>query len=136
MYKSILLTIFLLLGASCSAIESIEIDLDKNYILSTQRTVESLAVSKPDIVSVSPFFTIFNEKNVILIQPIKAGKFNLTVFTDKEDSVFEIIIKPAVGNKELPELQNEDFELFLLDVPPIMKEIKIDKRLIKPERDE
>ncbi len=134
--KIILLTIFLLFGTNCFALESFEIHLGKNYILSTQSIVESLAVSDSEIINVSPFFTIFNEKNVILVQPLKIGKSNLTIFTDKGDVKFEIAVKPSVEHEELPLIENEIFELLLLDSPPVIDEIKLDQYPIKFERSE
>lgn len=132
--KIILLTIFLLIGTSCFALESFKIHLGKNYLLSTQNIVETIAVSDSEIVNVSPFFTIFNEKNIILMQPLKTGKSNLTFFTDKGDIKFEVIVKIADPKEELPELQNENFELLLLDSPPVIEELKIDEPPIKLER--
>ncbi|HNW26161.1 MAG TPA: pilus assembly protein N-terminal domain-containing protein [Candidatus Gastranaerophilaceae bacterium] len=134
--KIILLTIFLLFGTNCFALESFEIHLGKSYILSTQSIVETIAVSDSEIVNVSPFFTIFNEKNVILVQPLKMGKSNLTIFTGKGDVKFEITVKPSVKYEELPRLQNEIFELLLLDTPPVIDEIKLDEHPIKFERSE
>ena len=117
MKKFLLLLIFCLIPNVCFAVESVEINLGKDYILTTNNTVNSIAVGNPEIFTINPFFTIFNEKNVLLLHPQKIGVSNLTFFQTNGDVSFVITVKPS--NAKLPTCFTKNgYDFSLLDSPP------------------
>lgn len=114
--------------------EQLSINLGKDYILTTEKTVYAAASANPAVVMVSPFFTIFNEKNVILIHPIKVGKANFTIFLDNSSTVFETTVNPSGTNSPL-NYKKGDFEIILLDEPPVVEDFEIEAPpVIKQEK--
>lgn len=121
--KIILILIIIFIPEYCFAIENIDLSINKNYILSTDKNVKTIALSNPEIISVCPFFTIFNEKNVLLIHPQKIGKSTLALFQEKQEVIFLInVIQKDIAT---PVIKTEGFDLTILDEPPKIKEMEI-----------
>lgn len=121
----------------CLAAENVTIKMGNDYIITTAKTIKANEVSNPSIITVSPFFTIFNEKNVLLLHPAKVGKTNLTFFLKDGSISFEIIVKPNSKEKTIESVKKGDFEFNLLDSPPKIEELEDDFELdappVKPE---
>lgn len=116
----------------CMAAEVINVNLGNDYIITTDKTVKANEVSNPAILTISPFFTIFNEKNVLLLHPSKVGKTNLTFFMENSTASFEIVVKPSTKDKSVDVIKKGDFEFNLLDAPPQIKEIEEELELDAP----
>lgn len=123
----IFIFIILLNSGFCIASEELEVQLGKDYLLTTDKLVISAFVSDPATVTLSPFFTIFNEKNVYMIHPQKVGKTNFTVFCKDGDFPFNISVKPEKPELKLKEMSNKDFEVLMLDIPPGFGKFNLDK---------
>lgn len=105
---------------SCFAAEPLYINLGSDYIVTTAKTVKANEVSNPQILTLSPFFTIFNEKNVLLLHPQKVGKTNITFFLEDGSESFDIVIKSKGTSKNIESFKRGDFEFSLLDSPPVV----------------
>lgn len=123
----IFIFVILLSSSFCIANEELEVQIGKDYLLTTDKLVISAFVSDPTIITLSPFFTIFNEKNVYMIHPQKLGKTNFTVFCKDGDFIFNISVKPEKPELKLKETSNKDFEIFMLDIPPGFNKFNINK---------
>ena len=125
MKKLILILIFFGVGNSSYSTEFLTVHLGQDYLMTTTKTVTISSVSNPQILSLNPFFTIFNEKNVLLLHPQKVGKTLMTIFLDNGSTTFEVTVKPK---SEMPfaNLIKGDFEILLLDEPPVIDELDID----------
>lgn len=125
MKKVILTLVFCLIPHFSLAANIVEINYGNDYILTTDNKIETTVVNNPDILTVSPFFTIFNEKNVLLIHPEKVGKSNLIIFQKGSETVFEINVRPNKTN--IPtSITKGSFDFSLLDKPPKMEDFSID----------
>lgn len=123
--KYILILIFCVIPSVCFAAETVEINLGNNYIVTTEDVVISAVVSNSNIISISPFFTIFNEKNVLLLHPKKIGKSYLNFVQDKKETVFEITVKPK--NTQIPiDFKKNGFNFSFLDKPPKEESFELD----------
>lgn len=130
----IFIFIILLSSSFCIANEELEVQIGKDYLLTTDKLVISAFVSNPSIINLCPFFTIFNEKNVYMIHPQKVGKTSFTVFCKDGDFIFNISVKPEKPELKLKEISNKDFEILMLDIPPDFGKFNIDKTpKTKPE---
>lgn len=116
----------ILLGTcSCLAKEELEIQLGNDYLITTDKAVISVFSADPSIINLSPFFTIFNEKNVYLLHPQKIGQTEITVFCKDGDYIFDLTIKPEKPAIKIKTLQTEGFEIMLLDTPPDFGKFKV-----------
>ena len=102
------------------------INLGNDYLIVTNKPVKANFVNHPDIITVSPFFTIFNEKNILLLHPQKEGQSKLMLVLDDGGREFEVTVKPKSKKPSFIEITKGDFEFILLDAPPNLDEVDID----------
>jgi len=121
-----LILIILLNSNLCFGAESLTINLGDDYLIATEKPIKANFVSNPETITVSPFFTIFNEKNILLLHPTKEGKSKLMVVLDDGGTTFEVTVKPKGKRPTFVTVTKGDFELILLDAPPSLEEIEID----------
>lgn len=85
----------------------------EDYLIMSEIPVNSVSSSDESIVSASPFFTIDNSKNSILLKAKKVGNAILTIETEDGDKVLSVSV---TDNKTV--LQDiSGFSYFSLDVP-------------------
>lgn len=123
--KLILISIFFLVGNSSYSSEFLTVHLGQDYLITTEKTVGIASVAHPEILSLAPFFTIFNEKNVILLHPRKVGRTSFTIFSGNKGTTFDVTVKPKAA-VPFANLIKGDFEIMLLDEPPVIEELDID----------
>lgn len=107
----------------CLAAGTIQVQLGSDYLITTGKSVKTSLVTNPELVSLTPFFTIFNEKNVLLLHPKKAGQTYITIFLKDGDASFNVIVKSDKNSHEFDNQQIGDFEIMLFDAPPSMKAV-------------
>jgi len=125
MKKLFLIATFFLVGNASFSAEVLTINLGQDYILATEKMVTVASVANPSILTLAPFFTIFNEKNVLLLHPQKVGKTVFTVFWNNGSTTFDATVKPK-SDAPFTNLIKGDFEIMLLDEPPVIEELDID----------
>lgn len=125
--KKIYLFLALILSPTfCLGAETLNLNMGQDYLIITADTINSNAVGSPKILSLKPFFTIFNEKNMILAHPEKVGKTKLTFFSTTGDTVFDINVKPENSDSTFCPINKNGIEFNLLDQPPTFENIEID----------
>lgn len=122
-FLKIILIGLILSSNICFAADEIEISLGTDYIISADKIVSTTFVADESIVTLTPFFTIFNEKNVLLLHPQKVGKTSFTIFIGNDDNIFNVTVTPKKAQVENKIIQIGDFEIMLLDAPPVIKEL-------------
>ena len=68
-------------------------NLGSDYIITTDDPMNANSVGSPNVLSIKPFFTIYNEKNMLFAHPAKVGKTRLTLFLKTGDAVFDICVQ-------------------------------------------
>lgn len=111
---------------SCLAGETLNIRLGSDYILTAKNQIKSNYVEDPKMLSIKSFFTIFNEKNILLIHPEKVGKTKLTIFYENCSSTLNITVKEKNADSEFIPYQKNGEEMQLLDTPPSPQTFEID----------
>ncbi len=130
MKKRLILILFFLSSNFCIAAEQIDIQIGSDYLITSDKSVKNIYVSEPDVLTISPFFTIFNEKNIFLLHPVKQGKSNVMILLDKESTTFEIKVDPKSRQKQQA-IKKEYFEFLPLDAPPKPEEFELDAPPVK-----
>lgn len=123
MKRFLLLLILLISVQRCFAMDSLDVNLGTDYVISTDAAVTANAITNPDLFTVSPFFTIFNEKNILLLHPQKTGTANLILFQDSCETTFQINVKPKNPNTNFTTVKKGAFEFSLLDKPPSLEDM-------------
>jgi len=124
MGKLILILAIILSAASCIASETVNLNFGSDYLVTTEKTINTSNVNNHEILTLSPFFTIFNEKNVFLLHPLKVGKTNITFFIGNTAVSFDIVIKQKGLNKSADNIKKGNFEFLLLDSPPVIDDVE------------
>jgi hypothetical protein len=119
-FHRFLISIILSVIASTAgfAAQEFSVQLGNDYLLETDYNIKTNLVSDPSIITLSPFFTIFNDKNVLLLHPNKVGKTNFTIYLDKDSVSFTVNVKPSKGQVDTKPIELDNFEVNLLDTPP------------------
>lgn len=120
--KKFAFLLLFLIGTSCFASENLEVQLERDYLITSNTNIKTINVDDSDIVNVSPFFTVFNEKNVWLLHPKGIGKTKFSVvLQDSSNTVFDVSVKPYNAKSIFKDYQKGEFEIMLLDKPPSPK---------------
>lgn len=115
---------FLFSSNASLAVDDIEIQLGSDYLIATDKNVTTTFVTDPSIIILEPFFTIFNEKNVLLLHPQKVGKTQFTIFVGNDDNIFNVRV---ISKKTPPDnivIRKGAFEIMLLDEPPTLEQFE------------
>lgn len=120
--KKLAVLLLLLIGTSCFASQSLELQLERDYLLTSDINIKSVQTDDEDIVTISPFFTISNEKKVWLLHPRGIGKTKFSIVSaDNSNNVFDLSVTPFNKKNTFRTYQRGEFEIMLLDKPPILK---------------
>lgn len=120
----LILFLFIFSNGGCLAAEQFEVQLGKDYLVTTDEYIKTTLVENNSIVTLNPFFTIFNEKNVLLLHPVALGKTNFTIFLTNSDAIFNVEVKPNKKDSDTNTIQKGVFEIMLLDAPPDLNDVE------------
>lgn len=126
MKRILLICLLFLNSASCQADEVINVKLGNDYLILTEKIVQTYNVSDPDIATLSPFFTLFNEKNSLLLHTQKIGKTDITIFLNQDSANFNVNVSNKKNTVDDKPIRMGDFEIMLLDAPPFVQDFNID----------
>lgn len=103
----------------------------EDCIITTDGKLTDIKIQHNDIINVYPLITVDNDKNTLIIEPLKAGETKFTVLKNNKDKyLFNVNVTEDKTTVEViegfgilsidtpPNIQKEDFEL---DEPPQVK---------------
>ena len=95
-------------------------------IVSSNSKLTNIKIEYNDIINVYPLITLANDKNILMVEPLKEGSTRFKVTKNKND---ESIFTVEVNADSTIIKGDEDFEIITLDVPPEIYEyaFEIDK---------
>lgn len=110
---------------------SLQANAFEDYIITTNGKLTDISIENNTIVNVYPLITIMNDKNTLMVTPLKLGKTRFCVLKNaKEKIMFNIEVlqnKTIIDNVdgfEIISLDLPQFEQLYLDEPPTLKEVK------------
>ena len=102
----------------------------EDYIIMTDGKLTDISIEDNTIVDVCPLITVMNDKNTLMITPLKIGKTRFCVLkNNKEKIMFNIevledkTIIDDVKGFEILSFDDPEGEKFELDEPPVWKEV-------------
>lgn len=109
---------------------SLQAQAFEDYIITTNGKLTDISIENNKIVDVYPLITIMNEKNTLMVSPLQVGKTRVCVLkNNKEKIMFHIEVEEnkttikEVEGFEILSLDSPNEEEFILDEPPMLKEV-------------
>lgn len=109
---------------------TLQVQAFEDYIITTKGKLTDISIEDNTVVDVYPLITIMNDKNTLMVSPLKVGKTRFCVLKNKKEKVmFNIEItedKTTISNQsgfEVLSLDTMNYE-FRLDPPPTFAEDK------------
>lgn len=95
----------------------------EDCIITTDGTLTNIKIQNNDIIDVFPLITIMNNKNTLIVHPLKEGSTKFTVIKNNKDKyLFSVKI-----NSESTEIDDvEGFDILTIDCPPGSYEYQFD----------
>ena len=114
--------ILLIISLSIQTVHAME-----DCIISANGRLSDISIEKNDIIDVYPLITVMNEKNTLIVHPLKEGETSFSILKNgKEKVVFKVKVTPS--NTFIEDV--EGFDIMSLDNPPNIYEYELD---IPPE---
>ncbi len=113
--KILILSIFLATIHSAQAFE--------DCVISTDGKLSDISIENNDIIDIYPLITVMNEKNTLIVHPLKEGKTRFCILKNgKRTVMFNVEVTP-----EKTVIDNIDgFEILQIDEPPENYEYELD----------
>lgn len=124
--KILIVLLSLFSQSFCLCAENLDLKMGNDYLLTTDQTVKTIIVVDPTTLTATPFFTVSNDKNVILLQPKKTGKTEVNIIFPDYNSVINANVKDNKSSASAKPFTNKDVEVMVLDNPPGYEKIKPD----------
>ena len=103
----------------------------EDYIITTKGRLTNISIEDNSILNVYPLITIMNNKNTLMVTPLKTGKTSFSVLKNNKDKItFNLEITDdkttveKVDGFEILSLDIPEVNEFELDKPPVYKEVK------------
>lgn len=115
MKKIIYTLLIFLLGLNCYAFE--------DYLIINNGKLTDIKIEDNSIIDVFPMITISNDKNILIVHPLKIGKTNFCALKNNKDV---ILFNVEVKEDETIINNVKGFDILSIDKPTNYKEIQID----------
>lgn len=111
---------------ACIFLITLQANAFEDCIITTKGKLTDISIENNKIVNVYPLITLFNNKNTLIVEPLKAGKTRFCVLKNgKEKVMFNIEI--TENNTIIDEVKGFDIKVldvphkeFVLDEPPLV----------------
>ena len=114
--KKYLLLLFLLMSMQTSfALE--------DCLVTTNKKLSDIRIEDNTVIDVFPLYTIMNEKNTLIVHPLKIGTTRFSVLKENKN----IILFNVKVNEDSTEISPaEGFDILEIDCPPNFYEFELD----------
>ena len=87
----------------------------EDYIITSNGKLTDIKIQHNDIIDVFPLITIMNDKNTLIVHPLKEGSTKFTVLKNNKDKyLFDV----KVTDNETTVKDVSGFEIMAIDCPP------------------
>ena len=95
----------------------------EDYIITTEGKLTDISIEHNDIIDVYPLITIMNDKNTLIVHPLKIGKTRFCVLKNNKDKV---MFNVNVNEEKTTVDEVEGFDILGIDIPPGLYEYELD----------
>ena len=95
----------------------------EDCLITADGKLTNIKVENNQILDVFPLITVMNEKNMIIVHPLKEGLTGFTVIKDEKD---KYLFTVNVTEDETSVSKNEGFTVLSLDEPPVILDCDLD----------
>ena len=120
MKKLITSLIFILSASTAYAYETCLITADSK--------LSEISIENHDIIDVCPIFTIMNEKDTLLVRPLKEGETSFSVLKGNKEKVM-FTVKVEADKTTIDDV--DGFDILEIDEPPEEYEYELDEPVIQ-----
>jgi len=114
--KKYLLLLFLLMSMQTSfALE--------DCLVTTNKKLSDIRIEDNTVIDVFPLYTIMNEKNTLIVHPLKIGKTRFSVLKENKNIIL-FNVKVTEDSTEISPA--EGFDILEIDCPPNFYEFELD----------
>lgn len=93
-------------------------------LITADGKLTDISVENHDIIDVCPIFTIMNEKNTLLVRPLKEGETRFCVLKNNKDKIM-FTVKVEVNKTIIDDV--DGFDILGIDEPPEEYEYELDE---------
>lgn len=102
----------------------------EDYIIMGNGRLTDISIEDNTIINVYPLITIMNDKNTLIVSPLKEGQTRFCVLkNNKEKVMFNVKVDKnitkidSVKGFEILSIDSPDISEFELDKPPVLREV-------------
>ena len=99
-------------------------------LITADGKLTDISIENNDIIDVCPIFTIMNEKNTLLVRPLKEGETRFCVLKNNKDKIL-FTVKVEADKTTIDDV--DGFDILGIDEPPEEYEFELDEPVL-PER--
>ena len=100
----------------------------EDYVITTNGKLTDISIEDNTLVNVYPLITLKNDKNTLMIQPLKAGKTRFCVLKNGKDIVMFNI---EITENKTTISETKGFNILSIDCPPKFLELDVPPKFIK-----
>ena len=115
--KNLLLSLIIIIF-SASATFAFE-----DCLISTNKKLSDIKIEDNTVIDVFPLYTIMNEKNTLIVHPLKKGNTRFSVIKNNKDIVL-FNVKVAEDETRIEPI--DGFDILQIDCPPNFYEFELD----------
>lgn len=96
----------------------------EDVIVTNNSKLSEIKVENHDVIDVFPLITVMNDKNTLIVHPLKEGQTKFSVLKDGKKTV-EFSVKVEAEKTLIS--QEQGFDILPIDTPPGIFEYELDK---------
>ncbi len=95
----------------------------EDCIISTNGKLTDIKIQRNDVIDVFPLITVMNDKNTLIVHPLKEGFTKFSVLRNKNE---KFVLGVNVSKNKTEILCNSEFEVLTVDCPPVEEYTELD----------
>ncbi len=105
----------------------------EDCIITTDGKMTDIKIQHNDIIDVFPLITVTNDKNTIIVHPLKPGQTKFSIVKNNKDKFFFDV---KVSDEKTFVQEKDGFEIFTIDCPPTEEYFELDEPPVEFDIDE
>ena len=95
----------------------------EDYIITTNAKLTDISIEDNTVINVYPLITLMNDKNTLIVQPLKTGKTRFCLLKNNKDVV---MFNVEVSENRTKIDTVDGFDILSIDIPPNVNILELD----------